>query len=79
MNFAEVLEELPALSIEQRQILIRRAVEVDEPPLDEVDNALVSSRLEAHRRDPESSVPLDKFKSRVIHAAKHDRCRKKRI
>jgi hypothetical protein len=65
MSFAEVLEELPMLSAKQRQLLIRRAVELDEPPLSKVDESIVSSRLEAHRSDPASSVPLDEFKARI--------------
>jgi hypothetical protein len=65
MSFAEVLEELPMLSAGQRQVLIRRAVALDEPPLSEADESLVASRLAAHRRDPASSVPLDEFKARI--------------
>jgi hypothetical protein len=65
MSFAEVLEELPMLSAEQRQLLIRRAVELDEPPLSEGDEAMVTSRLAGHRRDPASSVPLVEFKARI--------------
>ena len=37
MSFAEVLQELSALTFEQRQELIRRAVELDDPPLSEAD------------------------------------------
>jgi putative addiction module component (TIGR02574 family) len=65
MSFSEVLEELPALTAEQRQVLIRRVVELDEPPLSEADEALVASRLAGHRRDPASSVPLEDFKARI--------------
>jgi hypothetical protein len=70
MSFAEVLHELPMLSAAQRQLLIRRAVELDEPPLSAADESIISSRLEAHRRDPASSVPLDEFKARVRRRAK---------
>ncbi len=41
MSFAEVLQELPALTFEQRQLLIRRALELDDPPLSEAEEALV--------------------------------------
>jgi hypothetical protein len=32
MSFNEVIEELPRLTFEERQILIRRVVELDDPP-----------------------------------------------
>jgi hypothetical protein len=65
MSFTQVLEELPGLTFEQRQILIRRALELDDAPLSEADQALVDSRLAAHRADPSSSVPLDQMKARL--------------
>ena len=65
MSFNEVLEELPALSIGERQMIIRRALELDEPPLSLADEALVEERLAAHRKNPTSSVPLDEMKNRL--------------
>ena len=65
MSFAQVLEELPSLTFEQRQALIRRALELDDPPLSEADEALIESRFTAHRADPNSSVPLDEMKARL--------------
>jgi len=62
MSFAEVLEELPALTFEQRQLLIRRAVELDGPSLSQADEALVEERLAAHDANPSSSLPLDEIK-----------------
>jgi hypothetical protein len=59
MSFNEVFEELPTLTVEQRQLVIRRALELDEPPLTPEDEALVQERLAAHHQDPGSSVPLD--------------------
>lgn len=64
MSFAQVLEELPVLSVEQRQLLIRRAIELDEPDFSAEDEALVEARLAAHHADPGSSVPLDTMKAR---------------
>ena len=58
MSFTEVLEELPALTIGQRQLLVRRALELDEPPLSPEDETLVDERLAAHRKNPDSAVPL---------------------
>jgi len=65
MSFAEVLEELPALTFEQRQLLIRRAVELDGPPLSPEDEALIEKRLAAHHADPNSSLPVEELKARL--------------
>lgn len=65
MSFTEVLHELPALSIEQRQLLVRRALELDDPPLSPEDEAMVEQRLAAHRADPASAVPVEEMKSRL--------------
>jgi hypothetical protein len=65
MSFADVLQELPGLTVEQRQILIRRALEMDDPPLTPEDEALVDVRLAALREDPASGVPLGEMKSRL--------------
>src|SRR6266478_3603843 len=64
MSFNEVLEELPALTVEQRQLVIRRALELDEPPLTPEDEALVQERLAAHHQDPGSGVALDAMKAK---------------
>jgi len=70
MSFTQVLEELPSLTFEQRQLLIRRAMELDETPLSEADEALVEARLAAHRADPSSSIPLEEVKTRLRSRAK---------
>lgn len=65
MSFAQVLEELPALTVAQRQVLVRRALELEDAPLSAADEALVESRLAAHKKNPASSVPLDEMKRRL--------------
>jgi len=65
MSFKEVLNELPALTVEQRQVLITRALELDELPLAAEDELLVEQRLAAHRQNPASSVPLAEMKNRL--------------
>jgi putative addiction module component (TIGR02574 family) len=65
MSFAEVLQELPVLTVEERQVLIRRALELDDLPLALEDEALVEERLAAHRQNPGSAVPLDAMKERL--------------
>ena len=65
MSFTEVLAELPALTVAERQLLVRRALDLDEPALSPEDEALVEQRLAEHRRSPGSAVPLDEMMARV--------------
>jgi hypothetical protein len=65
MSFSQVLEALPTFTFEERQLLIRRAIELDDPPLSEEDETLVESRLAADRLDPASSLALEKLKERL--------------
>ena len=65
MSFAEVLEELPALTVQQRQMVIRRALELEDPPLSAAEESLIETRLAGHRQNPASSVPLEEMKDRL--------------
>ena len=65
MSFNEVLTELPSLSVDQRQSLVRRALKLDDAALSAEDEALVEERLAQHRRDPGSSVSLDEMNARL--------------
>jgi hypothetical protein len=65
MSFTEVLQELPGLTFEQRQLLVRRALELDDSPLSDADESLVDSRLAALREDPSSALSLEEMKSRL--------------
>jgi hypothetical protein len=65
MSFTEVLQELPTLTFEQRQLVIRRALELDDPPLNEAEESLVDSRLSALRENPKSALSLEEIKSRL--------------
>ena len=65
MTLSQVLEELPAFTFEERQLLIRRVIELDDPPLSEAGEALVESRLADHHLNPTSSLPLDTLKERL--------------
>jgi putative addiction module component (TIGR02574 family) len=62
MSFNEVIAELPRLTFEERQILIREALELDDPPPSAANEELVERRLAEHHSDPGSSVPLDEMK-----------------
>jgi hypothetical protein len=65
MSFTEVLQELPGLTFEQRQLLIRRALELDDQPLSAADESLVESRLAALKDAPASAVSLEEMKTRL--------------
>ena len=65
MSFNEVMAELPALTVSERQLLIRRALELDEPSFSPDDEAEIEKRSAAHRADPTTSVTLDEMKSRI--------------
>jgi hypothetical protein len=65
MSFNEVIAELPRLTFEERQILIRRTLELDDPPLSSLDEALVEQRLAEHHANPETSVSLNELKDRL--------------
>jgi hypothetical protein len=65
MSFSELLEELPRLTLDQRQLLVRKALEFDDPGFSAEDEALVEKRLAAHGANPESSVPLAEMKVRL--------------
>lgn len=65
MSFTEVLHELPALTVSERQLLVRRALELDDAGLSAEDEAEVERRLAEHRRNPGSAVPLAEMKARL--------------
>jgi hypothetical protein len=56
MCLTQVLAELPAFTVAERQLLVRRAIELDEPPLTAADEDLVRNRLAEHERDPSTAV-----------------------
>lgn len=65
MSLSQVLEALPEFTFEERQILIRRVMELDEPLLSYADEDLIETRLAAHTLDPTSSLPLETLKERL--------------
>jgi hypothetical protein len=65
MSFEQVIAELPRMTFEQRQVLVRRAVEIDDSPLSPSDESLIDARLAAHKANPKSSLPLAEFKKRL--------------
>lgn len=65
MSFNEVLAELPSLTLEQRQLLMRRALELDDLPLSPAELALVEARLGEYRQNPQAALSLQEMESRV--------------
>ena len=65
MSLSQVLKALPAFTFEERQLLVRRVIELDDPPLSEAEESLVESRLAAHHQDPSSSLPLETLKEHL--------------
>jgi hypothetical protein len=65
MSLKKVIAQLQPLTFEEREILILRALELNNPPLSAADEELVEARLAEHHWDPGSSVLLDEMKSRL--------------
>ena len=65
MSLSQILDALPAFTFEERQLLVRRVIELDEPPLSDSDETLVESRLAVHHSNPTSSLPLETLKERL--------------
>ena len=58
MSITQVLEDLPSFTVAERQLLVLRAIELDDPGLSPEDEKLISARLENHHRDPSSAISL---------------------
>ena len=65
MSFNEVLAELPSLTVEQRQLLMRRALELDDLPLSPAEEALVAARLAEYRQNPGAALTLKEMETRL--------------
>lgn len=72
MTKAEILDELPRLTPEERHEIRLKLSELDgdlwldhDDPLTEQDKAVIEARIEAHERNPESAIPWEDFKARL--------------
>jgi hypothetical protein len=66
MSFNEVLAELPSLSTEQRQLLMRRALELDDFPLSPADERLVQERSAEYHANPSvRGISLEEMERRL--------------
>jgi hypothetical protein len=70
VSFQQVIDELPRMSFEQRQEVVRRALELDDSPLSDADEALIETRRAAHRADPQSSISVEAMKTRLRSRSK---------
>ncbi len=60
-----MLAELPALTVAERQLLIRRALDLDGAELSDEDLDLAEKRLADHHQHPKTAVSLDEMKKRL--------------
>ena len=72
MTKAQILEELPKLTPDERYEIRLKLSEFDgdpwlddDDPLSDRDKTLIESRIEAHDRSPETSIPWEDFKGHL--------------
>ena len=65
MSFAQVLEELPRVTVVERQELLRSVLELDEGGLSDSELALVEQRMAAYQADTSRAVAADTMAKRV--------------
>lgn len=72
MSKAEIIEELPKLSAEDRAEIRAKLHELagdvwldDDDPLTDAQKALIEARIEAHEKDPEAAIPWNEFDARL--------------
>lgn len=65
MSFTEVMAELPTLSVAERQILFRRALDLDESSFSPTDEDEIERRLAAHRTDPARALSFEEMTARL--------------
>jgi putative addiction module component (TIGR02574 family) len=68
MKTSEILDELPKLTKQDREEIRLKLAELDgdgwadaDDPLTEADKALIEARVEAHERNPATSIPWEQF------------------
>ncbi len=66
MSVKEIMDVLPHLTFEERQLIIAKLLELDEPPLSHWEEELVERRLAEHHQDPSTSIDLDELKRRLL-------------
>jgi len=66
MSVNDIIKELPHLTSEERQLVISKALELDDPPLSSLDESLIEERLAAYHQDPKAVIDLDELKRRLL-------------
>jgi hypothetical protein len=65
MSFDKMVAGLPSLTVEQRQLLMRRALELDDPALSPAVERLVEERRAEYIRNPSSALSLEEIESQL--------------
>jgi hypothetical protein len=65
MSFQELLAELPSLTVEQRQLLMRRTAELDDSALSPAEERLVEERRTEYLQNPSAGVSLDEIEKHL--------------
>ncbi len=63
MSLAQILDQLPAFTVAERQLLVRRAIELDGPIGSVEDEQIITARLHDHHRDPSTAISLEAMKA----------------
>ncbi len=72
MTFAEIIEELPKLTADERHSIVERALELDDEwqdsdaPLSDSEKALIEARFREMDENPSASVPWDTAKADLL-------------
>lgn len=65
MSFDTVIAELPSLTVEQRQLLVKRALEIDDTGLSPADEKIVEERRVEYHANPHVRISLEEMESRL--------------
>ena len=65
MSFNELLDELQTLTAAERQLVMRRALEIDDSPLSTAEELLVDQRLRDHKENAQAAITLEEMNSRL--------------
>ena len=72
MSKAEILQELPKLTKEERKEIRLKLAELDpdewldeDEPLTDEEKKLIDARLAEHQANPESAISLEEFNARI--------------
>ncbi len=72
MSKAEILTELPKLTLAERDEIRLKLAEIDgqdwldaDDPLTDAEKALIESRIEAHEKNAETAIPWQDFDAKL--------------